>query len=216
MSAKRSKLTQSPDEKFRRDTLVANNPVLVQGLALAPVIAAALTLKNALMLAAAGSMLMIPTRFFANLLAGSAPHRLRPMIYSITSALIYIPIAALILRYFALDAVAVGMYLPLLVVDSIVLSRSGMPEREKVFESLFNGVRTALGFSLVIAFVGALRELLAYNKLMGVPVVIGFRLALFGTTAGGFVIVAVLCALLQWIISAMKRLIYSEVKKNDQ
>ena len=212
----RSRIVESVDDRIRKELIFMNNPVLIEGLALAPVIAAAITMKNAAILSVAAAVILIPTRFIGNLLVGIVPQRLRMMFYSLIASMLFIPAVMLVVDIFSLDITNVGLYFPIIVVDGIVLSRCEIPSREKVWESFVNGIKTAVGFAIVILMVGLLRELLVYNKIWGYDITLGFRLSIFGTTAGGFILLALMCAFTQWVVSAVKRRIYSGVKKDAE
>ena len=212
----RSRIVESVDDRIRKDLVFMNNPVLIDGLALAPVIAAAITTKNAVILSIAAAIILIPTRFIGNLLIGIVPQRLRMMFYSLIASLLFVPALMVIVDVFAFDITIVGLYFPIIVVDGIVLSRCEIPSREKVGESFLNGIKTAIGFAIVIISVGFIRELLVYNEIWGRKISFSFKLGIFGTTAGGFILLALMCATTQWIVSALKRRIYSGVKKDAE
>ncbi|MEG1558006.1 MAG: Rnf-Nqr domain containing protein [Oscillospiraceae bacterium] len=212
---KRTRLSLSFEEKLNRDLVLASNPVLIHGLALAPVIAASVSLKNALILSLAAFILIIPTRFIGDLFVGIVPFRLRPMFYSFISALLFIPTIIAVDRIFGVSVVAVGIYLPMLVVDNIVLSRAEIPSREGPLEALRNGILTSIGLSLVLIIVGAVREFLDTGKLYGIELLkSGGPLAIAGTTAGGFILVALLAALFQYSINMYKRWRYKGARDN--
>lgn len=194
------------DEAMRRNLIVFNNPVLVQGLALTPVVAATTSLKSAVILSLVAFILIIPTRFLGELLIGIVPRNLRPMVYSLIAAVCYIPAVLVAAYLFGTDVAAYGgNFVPMLVVDGIVLSRTEIPAREGVGQSLRNGFLTALGLAVVMLLVGAGRELLATGRIWGIPVLQQGPLVIAGTVAGGFLLVALLAALLQWGEAAYKR-----------
>lgn len=191
---------------MRRNLLFFNNPVLVQGLALTPVVAATTSLKSAVILSVIAVVLIVPTRFVGELTVGIVPRNLRTMVYAIVAALCYVPALMLATYLFGTDVGAYGgNFVPMLVADGIVLSRAEIPVREGVGGALRNGFFTALGTSVVMVLVGITRELLSTGKIWGVAVVEKGPLAIAGTVAGGFMLVALLAALLQWFEALYKR-----------
>lgn len=209
------RLIISPEERMHRDLVYINNPVLVGGLALAPVIGAATTLRNALMFAIAVFILLVPTRFIGNLLVGYVPQRLRAMVYAIIAAFFYIPAILLLIQLFGTRVATLGVYLPMLVVDSIIISRAEIPQRERISESLRNGLLTAIGFALAVIVTGALRELLGEGRLLGRQLLSEGVFPIASTAAGGFIVVAILAALLQFFVSTTKRRVFREVHENE-
>ncbi len=198
----------SPEDRARRDLIFRNNPVLIGGHALAPVVMAATSLRNAVILSIAVLLIEIPVRILGNLTVGFIPQRLRTMFYALLAAGCYIPTLLVLHLIFNISAfLSVGLYLPLIVCDALVLGRSEIPTRERFLESLRNGILTAVGFSLAICLIGTLRELLANGTLWGISLsqtaLPHFPLA--GIAAGGFILTALLCAVWQWLITAIRR-----------
>ncbi|MEG2233870.1 MAG: Rnf-Nqr domain containing protein [Oscillospiraceae bacterium] len=202
---KTSSLALPLDAAMRRDLIFFNNPVLMQGLALTPAIAASTTLKNAVVLSLAVLILITPVRVIGDLLYHSVPSRLRMMTYAIIAAALYIPAALVISMIFGPDAHRPGMFLPLLVVDGVMLSRAEIPSREGVGYAVRNGLMTSVGVSLVLIIVGALRELLGDGKLWENQIFANAPLKIAATVAGGFIIVALLSAAVQAIANRYKR-----------
>lgn len=191
-------LSLSLEEAMRRDLVFVNNPVLAQGLALTPVVAAASTLKNAMALIVMALLLITPVRTLGEALAKSAPGRLRVIIYALISGVMYIPALLITNAILGAGAVGAGIYLPALVVDGIVLSRSEIPAREGVGTALRNGFKTTLGLAAALIVSGALREALGEGKLLGRVIFASAPLPIEATVAGGFITAALLAALLQW------------------
>lgn len=207
---KKFRFSRPIEEYIRRDIVFMNNPVLVSGLALAPVIMGATTLRNALILSLGVLVLCTPVRFLGNLLVGYVPQRLRAMLYAILASAMFIPCLLLEHRIFGFNINNyVGMYLPLLAVDSIILSRTEIPGRETVWDSLRNGLLTSVGFALTICIVGSVREILFFGSIMGSKIEwLPATLPIAGVACGGFIIVGLLAAFWQWLMSVIKRSIY--------
>lgn len=214
---KKRRVSFTLDETMRRNLIIFNNPVLVQGLALTPVVAATTTLKSAVILSVIAFVLIIPTRFIGELTVGLVPRNLRPMLYAVIAALCYAPALLLAIYLFGTDVGAYGgNFVPMLVVDGIVLSRSEIPVREGVGNALRNGFLTSVGLTIVMVLVGVIRELLSTGKIWGVAVPEGgSTLAIAGTVAGGFMLTALLSALLQWGEASYKRTRMGGAREDD-
>lgn len=222
MSAQKAKIILTLDEAMRRDLLFFNNPVLIQGLALTPVIAAAVSLRNGFILSIAAFILIIPTRLIGDLLIGHVAKNLRTMLYAIVSAVCYIPALYVLGLLFKTDVAGPGIYLPMLIVDGVVLSRSEIPAREGVLRALRNGFFTALGTSFVLILVGTVRELLAKGTVVigkassnAAAASGGGVLSIASTVAGGLILVALLSALVQWSGTAFKRARMGGIKTDE-
>ena len=146
--------------KIKRDRVFLNNPVVMQGLGLAPLVVAATSLKNAVILGVAVLLLLTPTRILAAMLSRFSYFRFRGLTYAFSSALIYVGVRWCVGQLFpATDIAPLGLYLPLLVADPIILKRYERPQRERVGTALRKGIITSIGYVLVMLIVGAMREL---------------------------------------------------------
>lgn len=195
------------NEAIKHDLVFFNNPVLIQGLALTPAIAAATTLNNAVIMSLAVFLLVVPTRIISEFLLTllSKLPRIRAIVYVIVSALVYIPASFVLNRLFGASLADVGILLPLLFVDGIVISRAEIPARESFLKSLQNGIFTALGASIVLIILGAAREILGEGEILGYKLFDGPLLSAASTVAGGLIITALLAALFQAAAGAYKR-----------
>lgn len=208
--AGKNKVTTSLDERLRRDLVFVNNPVLVSGLALAPVVMAATNLRNGLILSLGVAILCTPVRFLGNLLIGYIPQRLRALVYSIIAAAIMIPCVYVETKVFGTNITSyVGLYLPLLAVDSIILSRTEIPGRESIPDVIINGILTTIGFGFAACIIGAVREIFSSGTLLGNPLA-GFvwTIPITGLACGGFIVTALLAAFWQYLVNNFKRILY--------
>lgn len=203
------------DEAIRRDMVFLSNPVLIQGLALTPAIAAATTFKNALVLSYFALALITPVRVLCDLLYARLPVRLRTLCYALVAAVLFIPAAMLASLLFGTDAYGPGIFAPLLVVDRIVLSRSEILSRETAPVAARNGLLTTLGAALVFLFCGALRELLTTGTLYGARLLPAGPLPVAGTVPGGFILIALLAAFMQTIVNLYRRSRMGGVRTDD-
>ena len=116
MSAKRKKTIY--------DGFFYKNPVLIGGLIAGPVIVCADTLAHALVLCLMFSMLS----FISVMLSSFVPRRLvyglRIIVYSLIATLVYVPLSQVCAEYFPLEFEAMGIYLPLLTVSSLITTQT--------------------------------------------------------------------------------------------
>ena len=169
------------EKRARRDRVFLNNPVIMQGLGLAPLIVAATTLKNGVMLSVAVLLLLTPTRVLAALLSRFAYFRFRGLTYALTAAAVFVGVRYVMgLLYPVSDLALLGLYLPLLVADPIVLKRYERPQRERVRTALRKGIITSLGYILML--------------LMGTQVMKNALFPMAQLPSGGFILLAlVMC-----------------------
>lgn len=195
----------------RRDRVFLNNPVVMNGVGLAPLVIAATTGLNALMLSVAVLLMITPTRVLSALVCRWV--RFRALLYCLSAAVVYIGAYYCMQAWFSVEVTYLGMYLPLLVVEPIVIRRYEQPAPEKISSALKKGLLNTAGYVLVILLVGMLRELLAQGALFGQPLFDGSILPLSQLAAGGFIVVGVLCAVWRGAVNLVKKRVNMEAKK---
>ncbi|MEG2930797.1 MAG: Rnf-Nqr domain containing protein [Ruthenibacterium sp.] len=200
------KIEEKVERRVHRDRVLLNNPVIMQGLGLAPLVIAASTGRNALMLSVAVFLLLTPTRLLAAALCRFVHARFRGAAYALSASVIYIGMYWVMTRLFQSgDITQLGLYLPLLVVDPIILKRYERVQNEKLNTALRKGIVTTLGYMLVLMIMGCVRELLGSGMLFGHVII---NIALMPSAllpSGGFAVLAIVMALWRSAVRVMKR-----------
>lgn len=208
-------LSENMDRIARRDRVFLNNPVVMQGLGLAPLVVAATTGRNALMLSVAVVLMLVPTRVLAALLSRVGYYRFRALSYCLTSAIVYIGVYYAMRAVFSVEILQLGIYLPLLVVEPLIIKRYERPQTEKVSVAFKKGVRITLGYVLVVMLVGCLREVLSIGSFFGMSIkqLVWAPLPIAALPAGGFILVGVLCAVWRSAVNRYKKHVNMEAKR---
>ena len=187
-----------------RDRVFINNPVVMQGLGLVPIVAVGNTMRDASIMGLAVLLLLTPTRIVAALLSRSTHFRFRAVAYSVTSALIYAAVSWLIVDVFALPVQAIGLYLPLLVLEPLIIKRYGRAGIERLGNATTKGLITTLGFLLVLFLTAAARELLGLGTFFGNRVFETAPVPYLYMIGGGFIFVGVFIALWRNLVRIFK------------
>ena len=127
-------ILRDPGRYAHHDRIFLNNPVIMQGMGLAPLVVLATSGRNALMLAAAVALLLTPSRVVSYFLSKLVPlqehaseeelrAKLLPrgLIYSGTAAVVYMAVYPLLDRLFGVELLTLGIYLPLITTNCCVL-----------------------------------------------------------------------------------------------
>lgn len=199
-------LVQDPDKYFHHDRIFLNNPVVMQGMGLAPLVVLATSGQNAVMLAVAVALLLTPSRMLACLISRLFPLSERPtheeqqkmllprgLVYCGCTALLYVPVYLILNAVFGTELLALGIYLPMLTVEPLLIYRFGRVT-EHMRKAVSKGLRITLGYALLLLVVGCLREWLATGEVFGVAVSSRAILPMASMPAGGFLVLGVLCA----------------------
>ena len=200
------------DTMIKRDRIFFNNPVVMQGLGLAPLIVAASSLNNAMMLSTAVLLILTPTRMLAAFLTKFSFFRFRGFTYAISAGIVYL-FALYLLReiYSQADLGLLGLYLPLLCADPIILKRYERPQRERINTAFKKGVITSIGYILAVCLVGTLRELLALGTVLGRPVLSYAIFPIAGDPMGGFIVLSFVIAIWRGFVHTVKQKLAIEV-----
>ena len=201
------------NEKIRRDHIWLSNPVMVRGLGMAPIVGAALDGRHALMLCVASLLLITFTRVLAVAVCHLTQNRFRPVIYSYSAALLYIPVYVLMYNLFGADLSLLGIYLPLLVVEPAIVKRMEFAELEPVSAAFRHGFNNSLGMCAALLIVGCLREFLATGAVFGNQLMHTALLPLAAQPSGGFVLVGAIAAVWCAIANLYTNYKHEEVRR---
>ena len=210
-------LSENMTRIARRDRIFLNNPVIMQGMGLAPLVVAATTGRNALMLSVAVILMLTPVRVIAALLARTGYYRFRGLIYCLTSATVYIGVYYALQAIFDVDILLLGIYLPLLVVEPLIIKRYERPQKERLVTAFKKGLRTTCGYVLVLMLMGCVREALTTATLFeqAIPRLPADLLPMASLPAGGFLLLGVVCAVWRSAVNRYKKYVNMEAKRGQ-
>ena len=212
-------IVKDPDKFAHHDRVFLNNPVVMQGMGLAPLVVLATSGQNAVMLAAAVALLLVPSRVLACLLSrlvplhdeDPAPETLqkkllpRALVYGFSTAVVYLAVYPILNMLFSTSLLSLGIYLPMLTVEPLLTYRFGRVQ-ETLHKAVSKGLRITVGYALLLMLLGCVREWLALGTVFGTPVGQRAVLPMAGMPAGGFIVLGVLCAV--WRALAARRKAY--------
>ena len=217
-------LTRDPERFFHHDRVFLNNPVVMQGMGLAPLVVLATSGQNALMLAVAVALLLTPSRMLACLLSrlvplhdeDPAPETLqkkllpRALVYGFSTAVVYLAVYPILNALFGTDLLVLGIYLPMLVVEPLLTYRFGRVQ-ETMKKAVSKGIRITVGYGLLLLLLGCVREWLSAGTVFG-HVLSRPVLPMAGMPAGGFIVLGVLCAVWRTLAKKHKNYLTSEAR----
>ena len=186
---------------------IKENPTFVLMLGMCPTLAVTTSAINGLGMGLTTMVVLAMSNLFISLLRKIIPNRVRiPAFIDIIAS--FVTIVQLLLEAYlpALDK-ALGMYIPLIVVNCIILGRAeAYAYSNPPIPSLFDGIGMGLGFSFALTCIGAVRELLGAGKLFGAAVLPDsyVPIRIFTQAPGAFFVLAVLVAL-QNLVKAKRK-----------
>jgi len=152
--------------KLFRDDIITNNPVFVQLLGMCPTLATTTSLSNAIGMGVAVIAVLTFSNLFISLLRKFIPKQVRIASYIVVISGFVTMVELLIKAFFpAIDA-ALGLFIPLIVVNCIILARAeAFASKNGPILSIFDGIATGIGFTFALVCIAAVRELLGTGSL---------------------------------------------------
>ncbi len=217
-------ILRDPGRYAHHDRVFLNNPVIMQGMGLAPLVVLATSGENALMLSAAVLLLLTPSRVLSFFLSKLVPLQEnaseeelqvkllpRGLIYCGTAAVVYIVVYPVLNRLFGTDLLALGIYLPMLVVEPLLVYRYARVQ-ETLRKAVSKGLRITAGYILVLLLMGCVRELLSAGTVFGLPVAGAILLPLASMPAGGFILLGIISAVWRALAARYKAFLTNEAR----
>lgn len=175
--------------KIIANGIVTENPTFVQCIGLCPTLAVTTSVENGVGMGIAATFVLIASNAVISLLRKIVPDEIRIPIFIVVIAG-FVTIIQFVMEGFApaLNK-SLGIFIPLIVVNCIILARAeAFASKNGVIASALDGVGMGLGFTIALAFLGAIREVLGNGTLLGSPAV-DFEPALLIVLApGGFIV----------------------------
>lgn len=178
--------------------LIKENPTFVLMLGMCPTLAVTTSVINGVGMGLTTTVVLVMSNILIALLRNIIPDKVRIPAFIVIIAS-FVTIVELLLEGFIPSLYsALGLYIPLIVVNCIILGRAeAYASKNPVIPSLFDGLGMGLGFTLGLSCIGAVRELIGAGQLLGIQVMPeSYQPAtIFILAPGAFFVLAVLTAL---------------------
>lgn len=184
--------------KIFSDGLFKDNPVLIQLLGCCSVLAISVTVKGSLGMGAALTFVLVCSNLVISLLRKIIPGQIRIPCFIVVIAT-FVTLVEMIVEAFTPDLYkALGVFLPLIVVNCIVLGRAEMfASKRGIVDSLLDGIGMGLGYTMVIVAMAVVRELIGNGTLWDVRIIPeGYQIGILSQTPGGFLLFGIAIAVL--------------------
>lgn len=179
------------------------NPVLVQAVGLCPVVAMATTIKGAALLSIVAAVAITLSEVIASAFLKVIPRWVRTGIYIIIGCALVVPIMYLIEKVNPELFGTLGIYLPVMAVNSLLVLRcERFAVRIKPLAALADGAAASAGYAAVLLLVGAIREIIGSGAIAGFKFWEGRTLTGLLLPFGGFLMIGFAGAALRSLISA--------------
>ena len=187
------------------DGLVKNNPTLKLVLGTCPTLALTTMAMNGIGMGLAVTLVLICSNAIISLLRNIIPNKVRIPAFVLIIAS-FVTIVRLLLDKLLPDIYeSLGIYLPLIVVNCIILARAeSFASKNSLLPSIADGLFMGLGFTAALTLMGAFREILGSGMLFGIKL-FDFSIAFFASSAGSFFTYGLFIAMFAFISSKIEK-----------
>ncbi len=185
---------------FERITngLFKENPIFVLMLGMCATLAVTTTAVNGVGMGLSTAAVLVMSNLLISLLRKIIPDGVRMPAYIVIIATFVTIVQLLIQAYIPSLDKSLGIFIPLIVVNCIILGRAeAYASKNSVFLSVFDGIGMGLGFTLALTILGSLRELFGSGSIFGIPVMPDWYVpvSILVMAPGAFFVLALLTAL---------------------
>ncbi|MBO4488544.1 MAG: electron transport complex subunit E [Bacteroidales bacterium] len=179
------------------------NPSLILVLGTCPTLAVTTSVNNALGMGAATTFVLLMSNILISMLKNVIPDKIRIPCFIVIIAT-FVSIIDLVIQGFlpALSA-SLGVFIPLIVVNCIVLGRAeAFASKNPVWDSVLDGLGMGVGFTISLVLIAAVREVLGAGSFMGLTFIpSNYNMLLFVLAPGAFIVYGFIMAAVRQILN---------------
>lgn len=192
-------------KKIATDGILSSNPTLKLVLGTCPTLALTTMASNGIGMGLAVIFVLVFSNLLISLLRKVIPNQVRiPAFVLIIASLVTI-VKLLLDKLLPSIYESLGIYLPLIVVNCIILARAeSFASKNNPLAAVLDGLFMGIGFMLALTLMGAFREILGSGKVFGIKLW-DFQISFFSSSAGAFFTYGVFIALFALISSFISK-----------
>lgn len=192
--------------------ILFENPILVSTLGLCSTLAVTTKVENALVMGICVLVVLVCSNLIISIIKKLVPENVKIPVYIIIIATLVTIIEVLMKKHIPNLYSILGIYIPLIVVNCIILGRAvSVASKEKVFNSVLDGIGVGLGYTFALIIIALIREILGTNTITlmdNLSKITGYKaiykvplieLNIFTSEAGAFLTLGLLIALAKYI-----------------
>lgn len=178
------------------DGIVKNNPTFVLVLGMCPTLGTTTSAINGLGMGVATMCVLILSNIAISAVAGLIPDKVRIPSYIVIIATFVTLVQFLLQAYVPSLYETLGLFIPLIVVNCIVLGRAeAFANKNSVLDSACDGLGIGLGFTIALTLIGLVREILGSASAFGFKFADGDGMLAFVLAPGAFLVLGYLMVL---------------------
>lgn len=175
---------------------VKDNPTFVLVLGMCPTLATTTSAMNGLEMGLATMFVLVLSNIAISLVAPAVPDKVRIPSYIVIIATFVTVLQLLMQAYVPAVYETLGLFIPLIVVNCIVLGRAeAFANKNSVIDSACDGLGIGLGFTMSLTVIGIVREILGSGSVFGWKFIQGDGILAFVMAPGAFLVLGYLMVL---------------------
>lgn len=175
---------------------VKDNPTFSLVLGMCPTLATTTSAMNGLEMGLATMFVLILSNIVISLVAPVVPDKVRIPVYIVIIATFVTVLQLLMQAYVPAIYETLGLFIPLIVVNCIVLGRAeAFANKNSVADSALDGLGIGIGFTMSLTVIGIVREILGSGSVFGWKFIAGDGILAFVMAPGAFLVLGYLMVL---------------------
>ena len=181
------------------------NPVFVLLLGCCPTLATTTSAINGLSMGLATTFVLILSNMCISLLKNFIPNKVHIPCYIVVIASFVTVLQLLMQAYLPSIYETLGLFIPLIVVNCIVLGRAeAFASKNGIGASAIDGISMGLGYSMALTILGSIREILGSGSIFGWNFIGGDAILVFVLAPGAFIAMGYLIAIMNRLLKKSK------------
>jgi electron transport complex protein RnfE len=173
------------------------NPILVLVLGTCPTLATTSSALNGMGMGLATTFVLIGSNVVISLLSNLIPDKVRIPAFIVVIASFVTVVDLFMQAYVPSLYESLGIFIPLIVVNCIVLGRAeAFASKNSVLSSMIDGAGMGLGFTMALGILGSFREIAGSGAILGYKFISGDGILVFVLAPGAFIALGYLIALI--------------------
>jgi Na+-translocating ferredoxin:NAD+ oxidoreductase subunit E len=176
--------------------IIKENPTFALILGMCPTLATTTSALNGMSMGLCTMFVLMCSNMAISAIKNVVPDQVRIPCFIVVIATLVSILQLIIKAYLPSLDTSLGIYIPLIVVNCIILGRAeSFASKHNVVDSLCDGIGIGMGFTLALTLLGGLREILGAGSIFGVKLFSGDGMLLFILPPGAFIVLGYLIAL---------------------
>lgn len=174
--------------------IIKENPVFVMMLGMCPTMAVTTSAVNGIGMGLTTTLVLMMSNTLISIMRNIIPNKVRVPAFIVIVASFVTIVQFLLQAYLPELNKSLGIYIPLIVVNCIILGRAeAYASKNPVILSLFDGIGMGLGFTLALGLLGTFREIIGTGEFFGIHL-FDEPIRIIGLAPGAFFVLAALTA----------------------